>query len=139
MSLRIVLDTNVLLVSVSSKSPYYWLYEALLEERYEMLVSTAILLEYEEIIGRMMSRKAASDVMGLLIESPNVLWVDPHFQWQLIEADREDDKFVDCAIAGGADCIVTYDQHFDVLETIPFPRVSAITPEMFKHMLSQAG
>lgn len=137
MPLRIVLDTNVLLVSVSSRSPYHWLYQALIEERYELLVSTAVLLEYEEVIGRMMGRKAAGDVMGVMIEGPNVMWVEPHYHWHLIKADAEDDKFVDCAVAGGADCIVTYDQHFNALREIDFPRMTVVTPEAFKDLLAK--
>ena len=139
MPLRIVLDTNVLLVSVSSRSPYHWIFQALIEERYELLVSTAILLEYEEIIGRMMNRKTASDVMGVLIELPNVFWIEPHYHWYLIEADQEDDKFVDCAIAGGADFVVTYDQHFNVLREIAFPSLAVVTPDEFRGLLAQTS
>lgn len=36
--LRVVLDTNVLLVSVSSKSKYHWIFQRLLELRYEHLI-----------------------------------------------------------------------------------------------------
>jgi predicted nucleic acid-binding protein len=50
--MRVILDTNVLLVSIGRKSRHNWLFQAILAERYTMLVSTEILLEYEEIITR---------------------------------------------------------------------------------------
>ena len=42
----------------------------------------------------------------------------------MIEADPDDNKFVDCAIVSNAEYIVTNDAHFDCLATIPFPHVS---------------
>jgi uncharacterized protein len=56
-------------------------------------------------------------------------------RWQLIAADPEDDKFVDAAVAGGADALITYDRHFDVLTTVSFPRVNVLTPEMLRPLL----
>ena len=32
----------------------------------------------------------------------------------------------DCAIVANAECVVTNDAHFDVLATIPFPRVKVV-------------
>lgn len=51
-------------------------------------------------------------------------------------ADPDDDKFVDCAIAGNADFIVTNDRHFRVLKGIKFPKVKVITLEEFFEMLT---
>ncbi|MCL2650497.1 MAG: putative toxin-antitoxin system toxin component, PIN family [Candidatus Azobacteroides sp.] len=48
--LKVVLDTNILLSSISRKSPYGYILTALLENKYELYVSTEILLEYEEKI-----------------------------------------------------------------------------------------
>lgn len=83
-----------------------------------------------------MSRKAASEVMEVMIENPAVLRVEPYYHWQLVSDDEEDDKFVDCAVAGRADYLVTYDKHFNVLKEIDFPHVPVITPAEFKLLLS---
>ena len=37
--LKIVLDTNVFLVSISPKFKYYWIYEKLQNDEYDLLVS----------------------------------------------------------------------------------------------------
>ncbi len=50
--MKIVLDTNILLVSFSGKSSLHWVWKSLLANQFTLCVTTDILLEYEEIIGR---------------------------------------------------------------------------------------
>ena len=47
----------------------------------------------------------------------------------------DDNKFVDCAIAANAKCIVSEDNHFNVLKFIPFPKVEVIGIDDFKSFL----
>ncbi|MFC3415247.1 PIN domain-containing protein [Algoriphagus hitonicola] len=70
--MKIVLDTNVLLVSISSRSPYHWIFKKLLAREFQILVSTEILTEYAEIIERHMSSEIAESVLGVLENLPNV-------------------------------------------------------------------
>ncbi len=135
MPLTVVLDTNVLLVSISSRSPFYWLYQALQEEQYHLLISQSIILEYEEIMADHMGLESAANVIAFLRTAPNVHFVTPHFHWHLLDADPDDNKFADCAIAGRADCIVTHDHHFDVLKRTAFPFVKVVTIDAFQHLL----
>ena len=132
MAQTVVLDTNVLLVSISDKSPYHWIYKSLREGRYDLAVTTDIILEYEEIIGQHLGGDVASDVRDALTRYPNVVPVRRYYRWNLIEADPDDNKFADCAVASNADCLVTNDRHFDVLARIRYPRVTVLTPEAFK-------
>ena len=44
-------------------------------------------------------------------------------------SDPDDNKFVDCAIASNAKYVVSQDHHFDVLKSIPFPKVDVVTIE----------
>lgn len=46
--LRLVLDTNVLLVSLAVNSKYHWVYKALIDNKYDLVVSNEILTEYQE-------------------------------------------------------------------------------------------
>ena len=52
--------------------------------------------------------------------------VQPTYFYQMIVVDPDDNKFVDCAICGNAELLVTNDAHFDVLRTVDFPRVEVI-------------
>ena len=48
--MKIVLDTNIFWVSITRKLSSNWLFQALLESRYELCISNEMLAEYEEII-----------------------------------------------------------------------------------------
>ena len=55
-------------------------------------------------------------------------------QW-LIEQDKDDNKFVNCAIAANAKYIVSEDAHFKQLKNIPFPIVNVIRLGEFMEQL----
>ena len=57
--------------------------------------------------------------------------VDPHFRMGIITADPDDNKFVDCAFAAGADYLVSEDSHFRVLHDTPFPQLNLVTLDEF--------
>lgn len=136
--MKIVLDTNVLLVSISRKSKDNWILQRFLNEDYTLCVTHDILLEYEEIIARHMSVNAATEIINLLLNAPNVLLITRYYQWNYIVADVDDNKFVDCAIAANATFIVSEDRHFDVLKQIPFPKVEVKSIEAFRQVFFQA-
>jgi len=60
---------------------------------------------------------------------------DIYYNWMLIVADVDDNKFVDCAISANVDYIVTNDKHFDILKTVAFPVVRVINIEQFRSLL----
>jgi putative PIN family toxin of toxin-antitoxin system len=133
--MKVVLDTNILLVSVSPKSPYRWIFDAFLSEKFTMCVTTDILTKYEEIIGREMKPELASLILQLIENAVNTEFITRYFEWHLIQADVDDNKFVDCAVAANADFIVTQDKHFNILSSISFPCVRAINVDTFKSIL----
>jgi uncharacterized protein len=47
--LKIVLDTNVLLVSNSGFSKHHWLYQKLINNEFDLYITNEILTEYEEL------------------------------------------------------------------------------------------
>jgi predicted nucleic acid-binding protein len=49
----------------------------------------------------------------------------------IITADPDDNKFVDCAFAAGADYLVSEDSHFKVLRQTPFPQLNLVTLDEF--------
>lgn len=114
--MRVVLDTNVLLVSVSSKSKFHPIYQAVFNGDIELCVSNSILEEYEEIIAKRWSPNVAQNVINSLLKSPYVHLIDPRFKWLMVVRDPDDDKFVDCAIAANAIYLVTNDAHFNLLK-----------------------
>lgn len=132
---KIVLDTNCLIVSLSRSGQYYPVWKGLQTGKYILCVSTDILEEYAEIITEKMSVNVATNVIHLLLESEFVELVNPYFSLHLIEADHDDNKFVDCAFAANATYIVSDDKHFDVLKDIAFPRLLVLKLKEFLGLL----
>ena len=77
----------------------------------------------------------AENVVLLILNQKNVQLVDPHFRMGLITADPDDNKFVDCAFASGADYLVSENSHFNVLRSIPFPQLNLVTLDEFLRVL----
>lgn len=133
--MNIVLDTNCLIMIISPHSDYYSLWRAFLSEKYTLCISNEIIEEYAEVMARNLSPQLSEMIIYTILTSPNVIRVDPHFSFGLIETDKDDNKFVDCAIACNARCIVTEDKHFDVVKQIHFPSVDILNIDAFKELL----
>ena len=118
-----MLDTNCLLQSLSRRGKYYDVWEAFILGKYTLCVTTEILAEYEEIIASHMSPQAAKLAIEMILRANNVRRIDAQYRFGLITVDKDDNKFVDCAIVGNAEFIVSDDKHFNVLKDIPFPHV----------------
>ena len=134
---NIVLDTNCLIASLSKKGNYFKVWTDLHAGKYILCVSNEILTEYEEIIALKTNPIIAANVVQTLLNSPFVRLIDPYFQFNLIEKDKDDNKFVDCAIAANASFIVSEDSHFKILKNIPFPDVRVIRLAQFVHILER--
>ncbi len=124
--MRIVLDTNCLIQSISPKSAYHDIWLSILNGKNTLCVSNEILEEYAEILNRLAGETTANLVLNAIIECRNVMFFTPYYRFNLISADPDDNKFVDCAIQANAHYIVTNDHHYDVLRHIEFPKVGLI-------------
>ena len=82
--IRVVLDTNCLLASISSRSEYFIVWRGLHEGKYTLCVSNEILAEYEEIIAVKANPTVAKHVVDALVDSDYVEFVDPQFKLRLI-------------------------------------------------------
>jgi uncharacterized protein len=133
--MRVVIDTNQLLTCFSARSKTHWLWQAFQKQLFELCVTTEILDEYAEIFERNYSFDAAELILDILVESPNVIFIKEYFFWELIKVDPDDNKFVDCALMANADIIITEDNHFNVLKSIPFPKVKVVSLNDFANML----
>jgi uncharacterized protein len=99
------------------------------------LITNDILLEYEEIISQKANQFVAKNTLELLNVASNAIKTETYFQWKLIEQDPDDNKFVDCALAGNAHFIVTHDVHFETLKQLNFPKLEVISGMEFIKIL----
>ena len=133
--MRIVLDTNCLIASLSRTSTSYDVWKGLHEGKYILCVSTDILNEYQEIIEQKTTPEIAENVIQYLINSEFVEFITPYYHFDMIVGDRDDNKFADCAFAANAMFIVSEDRHYKVLERIAFPRLFVIRLMQFVQIL----
>lgn len=133
--MRVILDSNVLLVSISKKSKYRPVFDSFLEGKLTLIISNEILSEYEEIIAKFASSQVASNIIQLFLLRPNIEKYEIYFKWNLIFKDYDDNKFVDLAVISNADFIVTNDNHFNILKEIEFPKVEIIKLEEFMKII----
>ena len=125
--MKIVLDTNCLVNIIMPGSFNNDVWQAFRAGKYVLCVTNDILFEYHEILAKLYNELIANTILKELVETPNVERVSPDFRFNLIKADPDDNKFVDCAITAGATYIVSNDRHFKELEHYDFPKVDVRT------------
>lgn len=130
----VVVDTNVMLSAFARQSPIALLFRALASGKIQMAVTAAIVLEYEEIAEKQGGAAFAAKVMHWL-SLVSAAWdsinlAHPSFQFRVVSADPDDNKFVDCAITVEADFLITNDGHYAPLANAGY-KPQPIKPEDF--------
>lgn len=134
--MKVVLDSNVLLVAIGKRSRYRPIWQAFLSSKYQLILSEEILHEYKEILHQFAAPGAAQLVMEIFTESSNIDYRRIYYKWNAIIADSDDNKFFDAAVAGIADYLVTNDAHFNEAKKMSFPKVNIISASEFLNLLS---
>lgn len=129
--MRIVLDTNCLIQSVSPRSKYHAVWESFVSGENRLCITNDIIEEYIEILQKLVGYEVSEYIVKTIINSPFTEFFTPYYHFELIKADPDDNKFVDCAIVAHARYVVTNDYHYDVLKEIPFPKVQIISIQDF--------
>ena len=133
---RVVLDTNCLLQALPSRSPYHKIWTEVLAGRISLCVNTEILNEYEEILAEKTTAEIAHKVVEAIARLDTTEFQYVYIHFGLIEADPDDNKFVDCAVAADAEYIVTNDAHFNILKQIDWPKLTVIAIKEFAMQLN---
>lgn len=132
----VVLDTNCLVQILPTRSCYHKIWTDFLAGKFCLCVSNEILTEYEEILSVHTSPEVAHNVVEAIARHPKTYYSESYFRFHLLsDIDKDDDKFVDCAISASADYIVTEDNHFSHLKRIPFPSLNVLTLDEFINTL----
>ena len=130
-----VLDTDVLVAAFrSERGASRKLLIAALDERFALLASTALWLEYEAVLTRPLQLAAmglnAAEVRDALAALALVAeQVVIHFLWRPVLADAEDEHVLELAMNGRADMLVTFNQD-DFAEASKTFQIEIVTPAM---------
>jgi uncharacterized protein len=107
--IRVVLDTNILISALLSPSgpPAQVFLRAILDSDTQLCVSGEVYAEYEEVMRRPRLRRSESEVANALrAVRDRAYWVKPSVRVRA-GVDPDDDIFLECAIASGAQYLVT--------------------------------
>lgn len=128
--MRVVLDTNVLISAIFFGGIPARILAAWGDGRFEMLGSVDIVTEYRRVVARLEQRFPSVDaqpVLDLLIRACHL--VEPVPVPRSACEDPDDLKFLGCALAGRAGCIVSGDRA--LLRASGFEGVEVMTPSAF--------
>jgi putative PIN family toxin of toxin-antitoxin system len=127
---RIVLDTNALISGLLWSGPPHDIIGLIEAHTYITLcTSPALIAEFRDVINRPKFRArltaihhTVDDLISRHLKLSIVVTVPDPIQ-ALIPADPDDDQVIACAIAAGADYIVSGDKHLLDLKSLDKPRI----------------
>ncbi|MEY3868133.1 MAG: putative toxin-antitoxin system toxin component, PIN family [Microcoleaceae cyanobacterium] len=131
MTNRFVVDTNVLISALLLKTSVPFRAIELAEKQGIILYSEATLNELEQVLNRKKFNKYLSleDRQVFLLKFISTSELVSITEKIAVCRDEKDNKFLELAVSGNANVIVTGD--FDLLVLNPFQSVEIITPDMF--------
>lgn len=128
--MKIVLDTNVLVSGIFFAGPPYEILKAWRDGKINLVISTAILEEYQRVVEKLAQEFRGVDVtriLNLLTVSAEIIHAPP--LPEPVCSDLEDDKFLACAIAGSAAYVISGDKQ--LLKVSRHGNVKVVNPRWF--------
>jgi len=134
--IKAILDTNVLISGVFWKGPPFEILKAWQEQRFRLAISLPILEEFRRVLDEFAKERQMLVLNSVLkvIELRSEI-VKPVPFSEPVCSDPDDDKFLEAAIAAGADYIVSGDK---ALLNVKFHHeVEVVRPSRFLKLLSR--
>lgn len=136
--MNIVIDTNVLVAGLRSRAgaSNLVLHEVRRAQQLRLHLSTAVVLEYEEVLLReIVPDLASADEVAAFLDDLVAAAVC-HARipsWRPLSGDPDDDSFLELAFTADADCIVTFNKtHLRPAEALG---IDLLTPgELLRHL-----
>ena len=126
--MKVILDTNIIISGIfwkgaSEKVLYSWV-----NDKFKLVISLEIIAE---IIKTLMNFKIKLSFNDILLWLSIILWkaelVEPEKKIDIIKDDLDDNKFLEAAITGNADLIISQDKH--LLNLKEYEGVRIVRPE----------
>jgi putative PIN family toxin of toxin-antitoxin system len=128
--MKVVIDTNVFVSSVFGGRPREVI-EQWFRQRITLCLSEPIFREYQRVFREInaVSAEEERDLIAAFTSGENVLYVNDPPSVEVVENDPDDDKFLACALALEADCIVSGDS--DLLSLESYMGIPIVSPRAF--------
>lgn len=110
--MRITVDTNVLVSALGWNGPEAAVVEMVLESKLELCLSAQILSEFYRVTRYPKFGFTDEEIDGFIGRLlPVVVFVNPGQKINIIEEDPEDNRIIECTVAGESTHIITSDKH----------------------------
>jgi len=137
--MQVVLDANVYISAlISDKGNPARIIDRWLGGDFDILVSQPIINEILRVTGYKRIQKKYARVGENRLEfvellSEQGLWIEPEKPLSIVTADESDNRYIECAVAGGAQYIVSGDTH--LLAVGAYRGIVVVTPAAFLAVL----
>lgn len=141
--MRVVLDANIYISSlVSSQGNPATIINRWLSGEFDVLLSQPIIDEISRVTGYERLQKKYQKIRERRLEfieliSKQSIWSESTETLAIVKADESDNRYLECAIAGGATYVVTGDEH--LLSVGNYQGISIITPAVFVTLLEMGN
>jgi putative PIN family toxin of toxin-antitoxin system len=132
--MRIVIDTNVFVGACMGVGASRSIVEACLNRQFTPLIGTALLTEYEDVLGRAplfegcrLNARERSELLDIFLA--HCEWVRVYYTWRPNLKDEGDNHLVELAVAGAASSIVTRNLRDFRAMDLRFPNLRVLSPE----------
>jgi uncharacterized protein len=128
--MRIVIDTNVLISGAFFSGAPSRIIDACVRGKFDLLLSADIIEEYRRV-GEIFTRKQPNvpfdRFLGILVSK--AVFVEPTNLETVVCRDPDDMKFLECALASNAKCLISGDK--DLLVIKDYKGITIYTPRVF--------
>lgn len=130
--IQIVLDTNLFVAAYfNPRSNSARILNGCLDSKYQPIFTPAIIKEANYILTQIKVRQEYKDKVKKLIKKGKLIKNTPRVK--MVSADPEDDKFLSCSAEGGANYLITSDEH--LLKIKEFRKAKIIKPSQFLRLI----
>jgi len=127
---KIVLDTNVFISGVFFSGPPYQILKAWRNQEFQIVISLEILDEYFRVGEELSVQFPEVDLHPILeLITTKAELIEAALLDEAVCDDPDDDKFFACAIAGGANLIVSGDKHLSKMSG--YQGIEVVRPRQF--------
>lgn len=132
--MRAVLDTNVFVSGIHWSGSSEKVLRAWFLKRFELVASIEIVGEITETLASFKIPMGKEDILWWerLITGKSVM-VEPKYKASIVKDDPDDNKFIEAALEGMAEYIVSKDNH--LLKIVSFRGVQMVTPDRFLEIM----
>lgn len=127
--MKVVIDTNVFVSGIFWEGNFCSnIIEKWKKRKFDLITSMDILDEFVRTLKSFKIRMAddmINEQRNLIIENSTI--VESTTKIDIVKGDPDDDKFIEAAVAGKADIIISQDKH--LLKIEEYNRIKIISPE----------